>query len=185
MTPFPGESQKSFERRVDAHLRRRKAELRAAGPAKHPVSAGRKEKMKERARQRKARKHGKPVASGEGDGDEAEEEGDDGGEEGDGDEAEAGATAGQKRPRAAAASARPRTDAFPTDRVAFGERAMAPPTLAVIPRAKVRERGYGIPVSSRTRTQSFPPPPASCIAAHARGGGTEGGHRAPRAGLGR
>ena len=149
MTPFPGESMKSFERRVDAHMRKRKADLRAAGPAKHPVSAGRKEKMKERARQRKAKKRGDVTGAADDEDVEAPEAVADG-------SGAVGPLAGRKRSREAEAgggssvapaeaaalgrsrAARVRTDEFPTDSVVFGERAMAPPTLAVIPRAKVR-----------------------------------------------
>lgn len=148
-------------------MRKRKADLRAAGPAKNPVSAGRKEKMKERARQRKAKKRGDVTGAA----------GDD--EDADAPEAAAnvsgavGPLAGRKRSREAEAggesaaapaeaaahgrsrAALVRTDEFPTDSVAFGERAMAPPTLAVIPRAKVRT----VSTRSRKRLPLYPPPP--------------------------
>ena len=134
---------KAFARRVDAHMRKRKADLRAAGP-KHAVSATRKEKMKERARMRKAKKRGTSGAVSEDGGDDDEERAEKGG---------SAPLAGQKRPRESEAPCPPaavkphssgagrpagRTHEFPTDLVAFGERAMQPPTLAVIPRAKVR-----------------------------------------------
>jgi hypothetical protein len=137
---------KAFGRRVDAHLKQRKAALRAAS-AKHPLSAGRKEKLKERARRRKAK--------GRGDDGLGEVQGAEDDEEVAASGASLPAAAGSKRAREATtasdggdgaeavapvpAKRRPlRTDEFPTDRVAFGDRALQPPTLAVIPRSKVR-----------------------------------------------
>jgi hypothetical protein len=153
---------KAFGRRVDAHLKLRKDALRLEGSAKHPMSATRKEKMKERTRRRKEKKRGEDGLT--------EEVAADSGESGDGPARSTIAISpsggeldngGKKRQREAAsddvsggglissgttepaARARKhlRTDEFPTDRVAFGDRAMAPPTLAVIPRTKVCSGG--------------------------------------------
>lgn len=154
MKPFPGESMKSFERRVDTHMRKRKADLRAAEPVKR-VSPGRKEKMKERARARKAKKRGAATTGDAGDGDERAD-----------DEADT-ALAGKKRPRNsgsietdAVAAIKAKSDEFPKDHVAFGDRAMQPPTLTVIPRAKASgarhdgcTSGMGLPVSPRSSVQ--------------------------------
>lgn len=168
VNPLPGESKGSFHRRVNAERSKQLAAIRAERLDAKTVSDKRSAYLQKKKEKKRTKGTGfnEPGYTAPDDGGSGDDDDDDvGGGSGGGSYGGGGAAApaaGHKRPRGAAdddsdggrppapkrpavgggggAGRREVPDDFPTERVAFGERAMEPPRLTVAPRKSQKQK---------------------------------------------